>query len=181
MKTKILMILLTLTVTAACFAACTNDGNNDTPVTTDTESVATEEIVVKGGEISVVAEVADGKLTAKVNLANNPGIAGFNIRLGFDNTKLRPVEFTGSEIIDHNAIVSNIQMGEEYLDELTFVSAVYPNPSDFNGNGNLFTLVFDIREGASGETELTLDCNDITNELLQDMEFTTGNCTVALD
>ncbi|MBR6603797.1 MAG: hypothetical protein IKK94_07265, partial [Clostridia bacterium] len=65
---------------------------------------------------------------------------------------------------------------------LEFATALYINPTDFTGDGVLYVMSFEILEGASGETELSLVSNigDNTNQNLEDVIFTLEGCTVNL-
>ena len=171
MKLKFFASVLSIVLLAFCITSCgeknnTNNSDND---------------IVTEGEFELSAEVTDGRLNAVVTLKTNPGIAGFNLIIGFDNEKLRPVGFGDADIISHEQLTSNLQWADVKIEEIDKVSAYYVVPNDFTDIGVLLTLTFDILDGASGITELTLDCDNITNQHLQDMKFSVNKCMVALD
>lgn len=119
---------------------------------------------------------------ATVSLTENPGVAAFNIQLHYDNTKLFPVEITDSELVDPYVISSNIQQSEDIVSELAFATVYYANPTDFTADGVLFTMLFNILDGASGETELTLVAKDegVVNQKIEEVILTLEGCTVNL-
>ena len=188
MKLKIFALLLSLFVILAAFASC---GGTTTSEESDTDSAeatdsATENIVtdpvVEGGKLAVSAEVIGNQLMATVSLTENPGVAAFNIQLHYDNTKLFPVEITDSELVDPYVISSNIQQSEDIVSELAFATVYYANPTDFTADGVLFTMLFNILDGASGETELTLVAKDegVVNQKIEEVILTLEGCTVNL-
>ncbi|MBQ8207505.1 MAG: hypothetical protein IJZ89_02085 [Clostridia bacterium] len=189
MKLRIFALLLTLILALSCFVSCGNTGDGkdtDTAVDSGTEAFTGEAVdtdpIVEGGTLSVVAEVVGTQLVASVKVDGNPGLAAFNIKLNYDNTKICPVELTDSELVDPTVIASNIQQDPEAVSELTYATAFYANPTDFTGDGVLFTITFDILEGATGETELSLTCDKggNTNQKFEDIIFTLEGCTVTL-
>ncbi len=211
MKFKIFALLLTLILVIGCFCACneakykdedTDNGKStdsveltDTADSSDTSKISDTEAltgaitggsensgVTKQGKLTLTAEVVGDQLVAKVNLSDNPGVAGFHLRVDFDNTKLCPVAITDSELVDCKYIYSPISKEDAVLSDFEFVNAFYFNPSNFTKDGLLFSLTFDILDGASGETELTLACEDgdNTNENLEDVIFELENCKVNL-
>lgn len=190
MKLRIFALILSLIIALGCFVACGNvsDGGKDTDTDTSastgavTGNAVVTYPVVEGGTLSVNAEVVGSQLVASVSVAGNPGLAAFNIQLNYDNTKIQPVEITDSELVDPYVIASNIQQGPEVIPTLTYATAFYANPSDFTGDGVLFTMTFNILEGAAGETEITLECGEgaNTNQNFDDIVFTLQGCTVNL-
>ena len=87
-----------------------------------------------------------------------------------------------AELVEPSNIVSNIQQGGDVVANLEFATALYINPTDFTGDGVLYVMSFEILEGASGETELSLVSNigDNTNQNLEDVIFALEGCTVNL-
>ncbi len=188
MKTRIFALLLSLVLVLSCMVSCgekTNDNSesgaaDSNPITSQTPETDAK---VDGGVVSVSAEVVGNQLFASVSISGNQGLAAFNIQLHYDNTKLRPVEITDSELVEPANIYSNIQKGGDAVAELDFATAVYINPTDFTGDGVLYVVSFEILEGATGETELSLVSNigDNTNQNFEDVIFTLEGCKVNLD
>lgn len=193
-NTVIAIMIVVLSV--SLFACGAKDGGNDTETETDnnrylqtfenTEAVTEPETVepmpdIEGGVMKVRAEVADGKVVATVSVEGNPGLAAFNLTLGFDDTLLRPVSINGVGDFE-DAIVSNAQQSADIVATLTNVTALYVSPSNFEGDGDLYTVEFDILDGASGETELTLTSNpgSQVNQTFNEVIFTFESASVTL-
>lgn len=187
MKFRIIALLVSLILVFACFVSCgdVDQGKNgDDTVATDalTGDASENDVVVQGGKLSLSTEIIDNQLAVSVNLAGNKGLAAFSLEIHYDNTKLRPVDFIDSQLVDPGVILSNIHQGAEVIPELTFATAFYSNPSDFTGDGVLFTLLFDILEGASGETELSLVAEEggFANQNVEMVVFELEGCKVTL-
>lgn len=187
MKFRIIALLVSLVLVFACFVSCgdADQGKNgDNGVATDalTGNDIENDDVVRGGSLSLSAEVIDKQLAVSVNLSGNKGVAAFNVEIHYDNTKIRPVEIIDSQLVDPAVIFSNIQQGADVIPELTFATAFYSNPSDFTGDGVLLTMLFDILEGASGDTELSLlsDEGGIANQNVETVVFELTGCKVTL-
>ncbi len=188
MKLRIFAAFLALVLALFCMTACGEDKDNgketDAQTTAGNETVGTPaDTVVEGGTIKAKAVLAEGnKLVVTVSVENNPGIAGFMIKLSYDNTMLRPVEFADAELVDFESVVSNIQQGPEVVAGLEFVTAQYAQANNITGDGSLFTVVFDIIDASVPATyTFGLDCGDITNEKLQDMSFEVLNTALTVD
>ena len=181
-------------LSASLFACGAKDGGNDTETDNNrylqtfenTEAVTEPETVepmpdIEGGVMKVRAEVTDGKVIATVSVEGNPGLAAFNLTLGFDDTLLRPVSINGVGDFE-DAIVSNAQQSADIVATLTNVTALYVSPSNFEGDGDLYTVEFDILDGASGETELTLTSNpgSQVNQTFNEVIFTFESASVTL-
>ena len=187
MKIRIFALILSLVLVLTCMVSCGEAVNGDvegsdadtTPITV---GVPETDAKVDGGVVSVSAEVVGNQLFASVSISGNQGLAAFNIQLHYDNTKLKPVEITDSELVEPSNIYSNIQAGGDSASELDFVTALYINPTDFTGDGVLYVVSFEILEGVTGETELTLVSNigDNTNQNFDDVIFTLEGCKVDL-
>ncbi len=187
MKTRIFALLLSLVLVLVCFVSCGDKTNGDSEsnnadTTPITNNVPETDAKVDGGVVSVSAEVVGTRLFASVSISGNQGLAAFNIQLHYDNTKLKPVEITDSELVEPSNIYSNIQSAGDAVGDLDFVTALYINPTDFTGDGVLYVVSFEILEGAAGETELSLVSNigDNTNQNFEDIIFTLEGCTVTL-
>ena len=187
MKTRIFVLILALVLVLSCMASCGEAVNGDVEggdadTNTITEENSETDSTVDGGNVSVSAEVVGNRLFASVSISGNKGLAAFNIQLHYDKTKLKPVEIVDSELVEPSNIYSNIQSEEKAAAALDFVTALYINPTDFTGDGVLYVVSFDILEGATGETELSLvsDIGDNTNQNLEDVIFTLEGCKVSL-
>jgi hypothetical protein len=133
-------------------------------------------------EVGAVAGKSGGEVDVEVALANNPGIAGITLMLGFDNTKLAPVSIVQGPALATGSIVSNIQAGGD-LSALTFVSAAWFNAANFTADGILYTVRFKIKDGADiGDTPLAITYRDgdVSNQIGDDVDLaiTNGSITV---
>ena len=186
--------IMIVVLSASLFACGAKDGGNDTETDNNrylqtfenTEAVTEPETVepmsdIEGGVMKVRAEVTDGKVIATVSVEGNPGLAAFNLNLGFDDSLLRPVSINGVGNFE-DAIVSNAQQSADIVATLTYVTALYVSPSNFDGDGDLYTVEFEILDGATGETELTLtsDPGSQVNQTFNEVIFTFEGATVAL-
>ena len=94
---------------------------------------------------------------------------------------LRPVELLDSDVASADAYLSNLSLGADVVPTLDILSAQYVQPGNFIIDGYLVVANFEILEGASGETKITLDASDITDQFINDMEFIVEELTVNLD
>jgi hypothetical protein len=109
-------------------------------------------------------------VSVPVTIVNNPGIAGFNFSLAFDNTKFTPTEIVPGVILP-SSITSNINAGGD-LSELESVTANLVGTSNFTGNGVLFTIKFTVNENAQeSASALTLTKSDVTDQGYHDIEL----------
>lgn len=173
-NTKMLRILALVCVLACavlCIASCGKDKNGaDTQATSDT-------INANGDyRVNLSGEIVDGKLLVTATIPENPGFAACSLNLKYDNTKIRPVKITNSEIVSTDSLTSNIQQSAPTVAELTSASVFFVNATDVTASGILFTMEFEILEGASGETELTLTSNvpGFVNENIEEVKFSLG-------
>lgn len=115
--------------------------------------------------VSTVSGKAGDVVNVKVTITNNPGIATFSLKLNFDNSKLEPVALTKGAAVTSGSITSNVQAGTN-LSQLSFVSAFWVNANNITANGELYTVQFKIKTGASGNIPLTLtyNPNDVANK-----------------
>ena len=115
-----------------------------------------------------------------VLISDNPGIAVFVLKLEFDNTMLEPISLVQGSAITDGGIISNIQA--ESLSKLTYVSAFWAHAVDIASDGELFSVTFKIKDGASGSIPIRLhyEKEDIANQNLEDIDFdiVSGNITV---
>ncbi len=128
--------------------------------------------VASAQEIRISAEVVENTVIADVIFEGNPGIAGFSVNMGFDNKMLVPVSIEVGQALKGHSITSNLHIVDDF-ESLDYVSAVWTNYGNFKGNGVFYTVIFDIKEGAKGDTQLTIGYRngDIANALLQNVDF----------
>ena len=173
---RFLAILLVLTLALCCFVACGKKDENDGNETDDKAPAYESQVEVEGGTLEVQTAVDGETLYVSVVMAGNTGIAAFTLNLEYDNTKCVARELTVSEIIDYESITSNVQQFDGDDDgraALTSVSAFWVSPSDFTGDGVLFTIAFDIVDATAEDFGLKLICeNDsFANEKLEAVVF----------
>lgn len=110
-------------------------------------------------EIYITTRSVDdtGLYEAMVSIANNPGIAGYDLAMEFDNTVLTPVSIEEGDTLSGMIFISNV-MGatEERLAEMGAVTAVWGSAGDNYENGVIYTVLFRAAESATGTTELRL-------------------------
>jgi hypothetical protein len=144
-------------------AAITNTDDDDGPVTPPPIDPSAPTLTV-----GTATGAPGSTVTVEVALANNPGIAGFNFSLAFDNTKLIPVDVTPGDMLP-GSLTSNLDAGGD-ISLLNSVTAVLGGSSDFTENGILFTVEFVIKEGAEEAVQpLTLTDNGTTNQSFGDV------------
>lgn len=116
-----------------------------------------------------VGNVGD-TVDVNVLISRNIGIAGFTFNIAFDNTKLEIVSAEKSDLLK-GAITTTIDGGNE-TSALNNIKVVYATPTDFTGDGALFTLKFKVKEDAEiGKTPITLTYreNDVVNKNLEEV------------
>ena len=111
--------------------------------------------VYAAGNITVSAEVVEDTVVAEVIVEDNPGIAGYSLLMDFDKSKLVPVSVEQGTAVAGMGVISNVHLVED-LTTLDAVSAVMASTTSMRKNGVMFTVVFDIKDGATGEVELSL-------------------------
>lgn len=130
--------------------------------------------VAADGTLSVtVGDVVDGQVEVSVDYTGNPGIAGLDFVLDFDETKLKPVSYEyynmfmsgmyqGNFIVIYDEAEEN-EVDPDYSDE-TEISYVYVNSKNSKKNGTLFTVVFELVDGEWDETPLTIGSLEASNK-----------------
>lgn len=151
MKKRIFSMLLVLTMVLSLFGSMT------------IYAASSGKLTVNAGDIK------DGKVEVKVELSENPGIAGMVFSLVFDKTKLTVNSYTKGTVLGGSPL-SNLDQGGDMTSygEATFQ---WSNPSDVTSNGTLLTVVFDVHSGDWEETELNITYNpgDIANQTFDDV------------
>lgn len=174
---RFLAILMVLALALCCLAACgKNDDeggakDSDNDLAPGTDPAYESQVEVEGGTLELQTAVDGETLYVSVVMSGNPGFAGFSLTLEFDNTKCVAKEITGSDILDYEAITSNLQ---QELPEYTYVSAMWASPSDVTGDGVLFTVAFDITDAEAEDYGLNLVCpkDAFSNEKFEAVLFT---------
>ena len=125
------------------------------------------------------AKIAVGReVEFSISIENNPGIAGYEIMLNFDNTVLTPISAENGDVFA-GEFTSNIDSSAD-LSKLSFVTAIYARTTNTTKNGTLVTFRFKVKDNAPiGTTELTLDCN-VTNQLTEDVSINIVNGTIEI-
>lgn len=90
-------------------------------------------------------DLPGGEVIVPVSVKNNPGISSFTFKLNFDKEKLTPVSITKASGLP-GSLTSNIQQSGANLANLSYVTAVWSNETNFSGNGELFGVKFKIAE-----------------------------------
>ena len=128
--------------------------------------------------VSSLKTTAGREIEISISIENNPGIAGYDITLNFDNTILTPISVTCGDVFS-GEITSNLDSGAD-LSKLKFVTAMYSRASNSTVNGAIVTFRFKVKDDASvGVTALTLDCK-VTNQKLDDISLNTVNGKVEI-
>jgi hypothetical protein len=128
---------------------------------------------------STVTERAGEEIDITVSVDGNPGMAGYDVALGFDNTILTPVSITQGGALPGGTFISNLDSGDD-MDTFTEVTAIWYITSDIAADGTLFTAKFEIIPAASGSTEITLSDIILTNRDLDLLECTSSGTNVNL-
>ncbi len=123
--------------------------------------------------VSSLKATSGREVEISISIENNPGIAGYEITLNFDNTVLTPVSVANGDVFN-GELTSNIHNGED-LSKFTFVTATYAKTTNTEKNGTLVTFKFKVKDDAPiGKTALTLDCK-VTNQSLDDVSLNKVN------
>lgn len=122
--------------------------------------------------------------TVDVNIliSRNIGIAGFTFNIAFDNTKLEIVSVEKSDLLK-GTITTTIDEDNE-ASTLNNIKVVYATPTDFTGNGALFTLKFKVKEDAEiGKTPIALTYreNDVVNKNLEEVGLHVENGEIDIE
>ncbi len=128
-----------------------------------------------------VGNVGD-TVDVNVLISRNIGIAGFTFNIAFDNTKLEIVSAEKSDLLK-GAITTTIDGGNE-TSALNNIKVVYATPTDFTGDGALFTLKFKVKEDAEiGKTPITLTYreNDVVNKNLEEVGLHVENGEIDIE
>ncbi|MDR3288647.1 MAG: cell wall-binding repeat-containing protein [Peptococcaceae bacterium] len=133
--------------------------------------------------VSSVNGAAGDEVAVAVSIANNPGIATFNVKLNYDKSQLEPLSLAQGGAITAGGITSNLQIPGLDAAQLDYVTALWYNPSNISANGVLFTVKFRIKPGASGTIPLTLTYNadDVSDQNYDNVSMTAQAGAVEVD
>ena len=121
-------------------------------------------------------------VTVPINIGENPGIAGFNIKISYDNTVFTPVCVEKGSILTSGTLTSNVQQGGD-LASLTYVSAFWSNPYDITANGEMLLVTFSVADDAEkGAYPISVNYNvgDVTNQNYEDIGFVITNGVIEI-
>ena len=120
---------------------------------------------------SVVAEKGD-VVTIDIDVSGNPGFAAMVVGLSYDRNVLAPVSVSGGEVLGNAGVVSNIQQGGD-LRQYNPVSLTVINHSNFNGDGTVFQVKFEVIGELYEDVNLKLsyDVGDICNQNFGYVDF----------
>ena len=99
-------------------------------------------------------------VTVTASVKNNVGLAGFGIKIAYEQSKVAPVEINKGIV----TVVSNLQQSAQCNGEVT---AIYSDALGFEGDGILFTVTFKVTDQKATETTFKIlaennsfvDCN----------------------
>ncbi len=119
-------------------------------------------------------------VTMPIVISENPGIAGFKLKINFDNTVLMPVSIEKGSALTIGTLTSNIQQSGD-LSSLEYVSALWSNTANVTNNGEILLVTFKIKDTTEdGTYPVTVTCEDgdVTNQNYEDIELKITNGTV---
>ncbi|MGN0163755.1 MAG: cohesin domain-containing protein [Candidatus Ornithomonoglobus sp.] len=126
-----------------------------------------------------VSAAPGGIVRVELNIENNPGMAIGKVKIGFDREKLVPSAVEKGEILNNCwQFTSNIDDPNTDAAELDFITVSWMNMTDITGDGQLAVIEFTAKEAASGDTEITVEINELANSAQQNITADSANGTV---
>lgn len=170
---KLLPILLMTVVFAAFITACAKQAIEPSP----------EAYVSPTIYITVTTGENPSEYKAIVSVANNPGIAGYNLALDFDNTMLTPVAVEEGDALKNGVVFSSNLMGatEDKIADMNAVTTVWAIPSDDTNDGTLYSVTFRSASSTSGRTELKLTSRGVGNAAEEPVDFVLQSAAIDFD
>lgn len=102
------------------------------------------------------------KVVLTVSVSHNPGFAGFNAAVKYDDSIMTPISIKKGEVLSKYNLISNLQQGIALSGSVT---ACVINPSNITDNGELYSVVFKkLEKDAEYEFTLSFDDKDIVNQ-----------------
>ena len=119
------------------------------------------------------AEVTGGDyIYIPVSISNNTGLAGFDLKLTFDNNYLTPVSIIEGDMLKSGTFTSNVIQDAD-LSELEYVTATWIDSDNMNEDGTLFIVEFMVNDavevGQKLPLSLSYDTDAICNSYLADV------------
>lgn len=138
-------------------------------------------IAVNAQEIKVYANKLDKTVVADIIIEDNPGIAGFALRIDYDNKKLTPISIQTGTALQGFTITSNMHYTEN-ISQLEYITAVWVNNSNVKTDGILYTIMFSVKDNAYGDTSITItqQKDGISDAYLNVVEFELEDAVVNL-
>ncbi|MCD8048835.1 MAG: Ig-like domain-containing protein [Clostridia bacterium] len=147
-------------------------------------SVTVTEEEAEKADISVgsVTARAGDEVTVPIEIENNPGIAGFNFVIDYDNTLLTPVSISLGSDLTIGTLTSNIQQGGD-MTQYEYVTALWYNPSNFTNDGEILLVTFAVADDAEeGDIPISLsyEVGDVTNQVYDNIGLNITNGKVSV-
>lgn len=139
-------------------------------------------------EVESVEAKAGDTIDVEIYLNNNPGTSTIGVALEYDTSVLTPVSAKASgDLAGQGFFSSNASEDDEFGlfegDSGEYVNALWFNVSDFDGNGEVMTIEFQVSEdAAAGEyvISFTESEDDLVNQDLENVEVTYLEGTVTI-
>ncbi len=149
---------------------------DSTPQTSTPDNSDPNEDESTAPTVYLTAEKDGDKVTVKMNVKNNPGIAAFIVTITYNEDKVEPSAINNGL----TTVESNLKQPNATLHG--FVTAVYGNLTGFSEDGELFNIVFNI-ENPDGDAEFTIDADedDFVAPDFAYINFKKQNTSISLD
>lgn len=115
-------------------------------------------------------QAVNGCAEVVVNLTENEGMAGFRLRIEYDNSILTPNSVTKSSIIKSGYFITNFEQDEE----TSYITVFWSNASNVTDVGELFAISFTVLDAEFDETLIHLEYNpdDIADQYYNNLDVT---------
>ena len=110
-------------------------------------------------------------MTIPISISENPGIAGFNFVLKYDNSVLTPTAITKGSMLSSGIFETNLNEGIP-ASELEDVAVYWGDATNVTENGELFSVTFKIDGNAPDgiyEVALEYEKGDVTDQTYNDV------------
>jgi hypothetical protein len=139
-----------------------------TQVSTDisTETTTSDDDSLQ--KVNIAIDDVEGKVgdtvSVDVNISNNPGIVGYELYIDFDNSLLTIEKITNGADFSGLTLTSNINDPNADKSEISKIKVIADGLYNATADGTLFTLTFNVNDGASiNETEFVLTSGIVMN------------------
>ena len=127
--------------------------------------------------ISSTQAKAGELLTVSVSVVTNPGIAGMNIKVSFDNDYLTPVSVRSGNALS-SSVLSSLEKELNPASVSSFTAMFYGIQNNYS-TGTFFVLTFKAKDVAEDVmTYISVSCDDATNEDLETVVFSNASSRV---